>query len=373
MKLASDLLGIQTIRFEEKDLAAVRQLPGRKWLLERKLWAFPYTFRAVELFMSAFPCSSVRVDAGLLEECEPLRIWMEDGARQQLQASMRWGAAEKTAVVHLLKTKGYSPSTLKAYLSQLERFFRFFRSCSKEEAAVSPGGVLRLYCVHMLDSGLSHSHVNQAISAIKLYLQQVCGILAGDVVYLRPKREEKLPNVLSQAEVVQLLRSVANLKHRAILTLAYSSGLRVGEVVRLRMDDFDVERKTIHIRQGKGKKDRYTVLSEAALAVIHSYVALYAPKHWLFPGQNPSSHLTERTVQKVFEQTLAKAAIQKQVSVHSLRHSFATHLLEDGIDLRYIQELLGHESSRTTERYTHVTLKAVRRIQSPLDRLRGDL
>ncbi len=155
-----------------------------------------------------------------------------------------------------------------------------------------------------------------------------------------------------------------------MLFLTYSSGLRVSEVVRLRLADLDSERKTVHVRQGKGRKDRLTVLSDGAYEIVLQYIQLEKPgTGWLFPGQYQGSHLTERTLQKVFENAVMNAKIMKKVSLHSLRHSFATHLLEGGIDIRYIQELLGHQSMRTTEIYTHVAIKDVRRIQSPLDRL----
>ncbi len=143
----------------------------------------------------------------------------------------------------------------------------------------------------------------------------------------------------------------------------------MGEVVRLKVEDIDKERKLIHVRQGKGRNDRYTILSEAALQVVDIYCQKYRPSDWLFPGADPDRHVTERSVQHIFEQAREKVGIKKDVSVHSLRHSFATHLLEGGTDLRYIQELLGHKSSKTTEIYTHVSERDIRRIQSPLDRL----
>jgi site-specific recombinase XerD len=149
----------------------------------------------------------------------------------------------------------------------------------------------------------------------------------------------------------------------------YSSGLRVSEVVRLRIKDIDSRRMTIGVKQAKGRKDRITILSNTGLDVLRSYVKKYRPEEWLFPGQDESKHLAERTVQRIFENACKTAKINKDVSVHSLRHSFATHLLEGGTDLRYIQELLGHSSSKTTEIYTHVSTKSIGKIQSPLDRL----
>lgn len=151
--------------------------------------------------------------------------------------------------------------------------------------------------------------------------------------------------------------------------LIYSAGLRVGEVVRLKPEDIDSERGLIHVRQGKGRKDRYSLLAVQALDGLRIYFREYRPLKWLFPGSQPDRHLTERSVQKIFEHACVRAEIKKEVSVHALRHSFATHLLEGGTDLRYIQELLGHASCKTTEIYTHVSQKNLKNIQSPLDRL----
>ncbi|RZN37554.1 MAG: recombinase XerC [Methanophagales archaeon ANME-1-THS] len=185
----------------------------------------------------------------------------------------------------------------------------------------------------------------------------------------RPKKDKKLPVVLSQAEVSQILSSVSNIKHKAILMLIYSAGLRVGEVVRLKPEDIDSERTLIHIKGAKGKKDRYTMLSDVIIEIFKEYWKRYKPEKWLFMGIKPEKHISTRTVQAIFEHTCEKAGITKGVSVHSLRHSFATHLLESGTDLRYIQELLGHKSSKMTEIYTHVSNKDIGKIKSPLDSL----
>ena len=154
--------------------------------------------------------------------------------------------------------------------------------------------------------------------------------------------------------------------------LMYSAGLRVGEVVKLKIEDIEVKRKLIRVRGGKGRKDRYTVLSEIALRTFREYVDKYKPEKWLFPGQRKDKHISTRTVQAIFEKARDKAGIKKDATVHSLRHSFATHLLESGVDLRYIQELLGHKSSKTTEIYTHVSTKNLSKIKSPLDLMGGE-
>ena len=170
-------------------------------------------------------------------------------------------------------------------------------------------------------------------------------------------------------EVKDTIYGGINLKHRLILMLIYSAGLRVGEVVKVSVD---VERGMIRIRGGKGRKDRYTIFSEAALNTFKEYVEKYKPGKWLFPGQRKDKHISTRTVQAIFEKARDKAGIKKDATVHSLRHSFATHLLESGVDLRYIQELPGHKSSKTTEIYTHVSTKELSKIKSPFDLMGGE-
>ncbi len=185
----------------------------------------------------------------------------------------------------------------------------------------------------------------------------------------RPRKDKKLPVVLSKEEVAKIINSVDNVKHKAILMLVYSAGLRVGEVVRLKTEDIDSKRMLIHIKGAKGRKDRYTLLSEIALGILREYWRQYKPQKWLFEGARKDRYITTRTVDKVMEHACTKADINKDVSVHTLRHSFATHLLEGGTDLRYIQELLGHQSSKTTEIYTHVSTQSLGKIKSPLDGL----
>jgi len=210
------------------------------------------------------------------------------------------------------------------------------------------------------------STLNQAINALKFYYGTM---LKKKFVYevKRPRKDKKLPVVLSQEEVAKILSLVYNIKHKAILMLIYSAGLRVGEVVKLKPEDIDSKRMLIHVKDSKGRKDRYTLLSERALEVLKAYWRQYKPQKWLFDGAKEGRYLTTRTVEKILENACKKAGIRKDASVHTLRHSFATHLLEGGTDLRYIQELLGHKDSKTTEIYTHVSNKSLGKIKSPLD------
>jgi site-specific recombinase XerD len=224
--------------------------------------------------------------------------------------------------------------------------------------------------LHLIEvKGRAAGTVNQVFNSLRfLYVELykkpfVIGSLP------RPRRESKLPDVLSENEVKKMFSTVRNLKHRTMLMLAYASGLRVSELVRLRVEDIDAERGLIHIRDAKGKRDRFTLFPDSLRGQLVGYWKLYRlPKTgWLFPGQTMDRHLTERSIQAVIGRALKTAGIGKPVSMHTLRHSFATHLLEHGTDLRYIQELLGHQSIRTTQIYTHVSQKAIGKIRSPLD------
>lgn len=264
-----------------------------------------------------------------------------------------------------LKLKGYSNKTIKAYKNHLYKFFNFLGA----KKAITKKNVNNYILYLLEEEKLSNSYVNQALSSIKFFTKNILeNELLLENIY-RPKNENKLPDVLSQKEVARILSVVNNLKHKTILYVVYSAGLRVGEVVRLKIADIDSDRMLIRVKQGKGRKDRYTLLSEKCLVQLREYYKSCQPRAWLFPGGKKGKHLTERSVQKIFKKACKKAKIIKDVSVHSLRHSFATHLLEKGTDLRYIQKLLGHKSSTTTEIYTHVSKRDISKIKNPLDEI----
>jgi site-specific recombinase XerD len=226
-----------------------------------------------------------------------------------------------------------------------------------------------VFCQYLvIDRKVSASHQNQAINAIKFYYERVLGGQRKFYNLVRPNKEKALPNVLSTQEVTALLKATTNLKHRAILTTIYSSGLRIGEAINLKIKDIDSNRMQIRVEQAKGKKDRYTLLSTKTLTLLRTYIKTYRPKTHLFEGPEGGPY-SARSIQVFFKERCQKAGITKKVTVHTLRHSFATHLLEKGTDLRYIQVLLGHESSKTTEIYTHMTTKGFDQIISPMDDL----
>ena len=264
-----------------------------------------------------------------------------------------------------LRLRNYSQKTIKSYLSCLRTFVDYSRPRHPRQLTEND---IRSYLLHLFETKhLASGTINQIFSALRFLYVELYKMPFTIKDIPRPRRGKQLPMVLSQEEVVRILGAVSNLKHRTILMLIYSAGLRVGESVRLKLSDIDGSRGLIHLRNAKGNKDRYTLLSEILLQELRSYYREYHPRDFLFEGAEGRRHLSERSVQHVFERAVTTAGITKRVSVHSLRHSFATHLLENGTDLRYIQELLGHSSSKTTEIYTHVSKKTLGKIVNPLD------
>jgi integrase/recombinase XerD len=269
-----------------------------------------------------------------------------------------------------LEVRNYSPSTRRIYVSHVARFARHFGRSPSELGSEEA----RAYVSHLVEEKkISLSYYNQVVSALRFLYRvtldrpEMIGRLP------RPRREKRLPTVLSRDEVVRLLHAVENPTHRLLLLVAYAGGLRVSEVVGLRVNDIDSERMVIHVRQGKGRKDRQVMLSPVLLEELRRYWRRAQPREWLFPGQTAGRPRTCRSVQRICKKAAEAAGLSegRRISVHTLRHSFATHLLESGTDLRVIQTLLGHSSVRTTTCYTHVSTDRLRSIVSPLDRLEG--
>jgi len=263
-----------------------------------------------------------------------------------------------------MELKGYSIITIKNYLGHMRRYTIYLG-----RSPVFAGEVeVKRYLSHLIsDQKCSRSHVNQTFSALKVFYEKV--VKKPDVVGQIPriKQAKKLPVVLSTGEVSRLLTALPNLKHRTILTVIYSAGLRLSEVCHLKVSDIDSDRMQIRVRQGKGMKDRYTLLAKGTVHLLRLYWQAYRPADWLFPGQDVTRPLSDRSVQKIFKKALSKAEITKEATVHTLRHCFATHLLETGVDVYYIQKLMGHASVNTTSIYLHVTGRDLSRITSPLD------
>lgn len=266
-----------------------------------------------------------------------------------------------------LSSRRYSSNTIKTYTEALRVFIRFMGE--KKPEGWNLADIVRFNNDYILKNGHSVSYQNQMVNAIKLYLKVVENkhILVEEIH--RPRPEHRLPNVLSKEEVKAILQALSNLKHRCMLSVMYSCGLRRGELLSLKPVDIDSKRNLVHIRLGKGKKDRVVPLSGRVLEMLREYYTAYKPQRWLFEGQKSGQPYDERSLSEVLKQARQKAGITKPVTLHWLRHSYATHLLESGTDLRYIQELLGHKHSKTTEIYTHVSTQSLQRIKSPFDDL----
>lgn len=266
-----------------------------------------------------------------------------------------------------MKSKRYSENTIKTYTEALKSFLMFYNSKPIED--ISNEDLITYNNDYILKNNLSSSYQNQIVNAVKLFFKTIENKVMNEELIHRPKKERLLPNVLSKEEVKLILNALGNIKHRTMLSLIYSCGLRRSELLKLKPTDIDSNRNIIIIKAAKGKKDRIVPLSEKILVMLREYYKSYKPKTWLFEGQKENEPYDERSLSNVLKQALAKTNIKKPVSLHWLRHSYATHLLEAGTDLRYIQEILGHSNSKTTEIYTHVSTHSIQKIVSPFDNL----
>lgn len=259
--------------------------------------------------------------------------------------------------------RGFSRRTIKSYLAHNQHFLEFV---GKSARAVDSQDV-KNYLLYLKSQNYTNTSLNQVISALKFYYGQ---ILKRKLFFSiqRPKKEKFLPTVLTRAEIIKIINCAHNLKHKLLLSLMYGSGLRVSEVVKIKINHLDLISKSLLVKDAKGQKDRLTLLSGISIKLLNLYLPkLPATQKYLFSGQQGESHLSQRSVQKIFEHALQESGIKKDATCHSLRHSFATHLLESGVDIRYIQKLLGHQNIKTTEIYTHVARNFFNNIKSPLD------
>lgn len=296
---------IITFDYSPERVRKIKQVSNR-WNQLGKYWEIPYTEQDIKRLLNVFQDEEIIFESALdFEISGPNLVWLN---------GMIWlkELVEKTEST--LKLKGYSSQTIDVYKGHVQRFFEFIKK--RPDQVVNED--IEKYLLDLLDQRkVSYSYMNQAISAIKFVYKHVTNSRnVYEIKVPRPKKVEKLPDILSKYEVIRIFKGVINLKHRAILMLTYSAGLRVSEVVSLKVMDIDSKRMLIHVRQGKGRKDRYTILSENALGALRTYAKEYHPSEWLFPGDLIGRHLTERSAQKVFASACIKAGIKKDVSIH---------------------------------------------------------
>jgi integrase/recombinase XerD len=373
-------IGISFSKNEEIN-SIVRRITGIKWSQTHKCWYLPLSEPSHRIILENLQ-SKTKLDTTLLDAYLNKREAVQSTFTSTEQRSPAKTVATSTVwklskenlqalqrFVEQLKLKAYSPSTIKTYRSEFLQLLQLLRKKSVNELTVDDLRRYFIYCFEKLN--LTESTLHSRINAIKFYFEQVLERQKFFWEIPRPKKPLQLPNVLGEKEITRLFKSLTNLKHKAILFTAYSAGLRVSETVSLRLQDIDSDRMQIKIKSGKGKKDRYVALSPIVLDILRSYVKLSKPRpvKFLFESETPGQAYSSRSAQKVFQRAKEKAGIRKEVSFHSLRHSFATHLLEKGIDIRFIKDILGHFSIKTTERYLHLKREQLIQIVSPLDDL----
>jgi site-specific recombinase XerD len=344
------------LRYIEGLRARLLPLHGLEWNRQEG-WHMPKDAGNWKLLQDIFGRDGIDIRGGKKSNSthgQRTAISIQQTPLQMLALTKTW---EKLVI------KRYSMSTMRAYRSCLELFFAHFSD--KDPADIGEEEIKGYLMDGISRKGWRESTQNSHVNAIKFYYEKVLG--RSRMVYdIRARKAETLPGVFSQDEVGRLFKAVTNLKHRSILMTIYSAGLRVSEVVNLRKADLLTGRGQIFIRSGKGKKDRYTLLSEKLKPLLEEYVKAYKPSYWLFEGQDHGQY-SVRSVQQLFRDAVQLSGVNPYATVHTLRHSFATHLLENGTDLRYIQELLGHSNPKTTQIYTHITKRGLDKIRSPLD------
>jgi integrase/recombinase XerD len=348
----------------DERVADIRSFKGRRWDAERKVWLLPVTPEAT-VFIDFLTKHRLVKEAFL-----PPRKSVpqpKPAVATELPSLPEEKRAKVNEFEHYLKAKRFSSSTIKTYSDALRIFLRFFAEKPIEQ--IDNQDVIHFNVQYILVKNYSSTYQNQVVNAIKKFFYKIENRALDLEAIERPKKEFRLPEVLSKKEIKSIISSPKNLKHRTMLSVIYACGLRRSELLNMLPSDIDSKRSVIIIRQGKGNKDRIVPLSATILEMLREYYRLYRPKKYLFEGQHAGEKYSAASLQKVLKQAAQSAKITKPVTLHWLRHSYATHLLESGTDLRYIQELLGHKSSRTTEIYTHVSTKSLQNIKSPFDDL----
>ena len=354
-----DRIGIRPLGYDTTFPSMMKTVEGSRWTPDVKWWHIPYSPQSYKQLQEVFGLGQIEVRKSLPSSSQkraidPKKGWVHLTYHQEL-----------VKLEERLRLKRYSYNTVKTYKNFFAQFLAFYPEEHPEK--ITKVSIETFLLQTSEERRWSESTQNQAVNAIKFYYEKVLG-QARTFYEFRPKRSKTLPNVFSEQEVEKLFSVISNLKHQTILMLIYSAGLRIGECIKMRKADLDFDRNTVFVKSGKGKKDRISVLSQKLKGQLNRYMEAHKPDYWLFEGQTGGNY-SPRSIQVVFRRAVDKAGVNPFSTVHTLRHSFATHLLERGMDLRSIQELLGHNSSETTQIYTHITRKMENKFVSPLDYL----
>jgi len=349
-----------TYRADKVISALIQQLPETQWSKEHDMYYTPNNSNKVGLILRTFR-GIAWVNMNTFLPNKPIR----NGFNSPLvldETKMEASPVPK-AYFDKLKLKRYSLNTARSYIACFEKYMSFFNDAPPMNLTEAD---IRQFMHKLIQDGASGSQQNQYINAIKFYYEVVMGMPKRFYALERPIKEKPLPTVCSREEIMKIISLATNIKHRCIISLLYSTGMRRSELLNLKIEDIDSKSWRIKIRKGKGKKDRYTLLSQRLLTDLRRYYLIYKPKEYLFEGAKGGMY-SGSSIQKLINKLVKQAGIRKRVTAHTLRHSFATHLLENGTDIRYIQVLLGHGSLKTTEIYTLVATKHLQTIVNPLD------
>lgn len=346
-------------------IATIRSLAGVEWSQIHKTLYLPYTSANKQRLYRHLRHFNYYVDYSALKNLREAYVTDIPLARK---APLRALSKDHYVILENFKTylrqKRYSKNTETTYVGVLVVFFRFHNA--KDIKDINEADVVLFNQDYILQRGYGRTFQNQVTSALKLFYKYYDhrNLIVEEIE--RPKKEKRLPEILSKEEVKQLLISIKNVKHKTILSLVYACGLRIGEALSLKIDDIDSTRGFIHIKHAKGAKDRYVPLSDKTLALLRHYYQLHRPKKYLFEGVDGGMY-SQESCRKILRKAIRSTRIKKHVTLHTLRHSYATHLLESGTDLRYIQTILGHNSPKTTMIYTHVSEGSLKKIKNPFD------
>lgn len=352
-------------KYNNELIGIVKKLPDRKWSATKKCWYIPFREDYQSVLTHQFK------NIADLKFIESVAVNFKNPPDLKYKAPYKDRLDKDTAsylkeLAGLMQGRRYSDSTVKNYISLLETFFGYYHDKSPDEICLDD--IERYNFEVIIKHKYSVVYQRQLVNALKVYFKYFPNESFQIGELERPKNEMKIPEILSHSEVLRLLMATPNLKHRSILVLLYSSGFRISELINLKIADIDFDRKQLRIRQSKGKKDRMVTLSPRIYSLINDYLNSYQPKIYMFNGQKGGRY-TSSSVRHFLAKATKKAGIKKRVSPHTLRHCYATHLLESGVDLKYVQELLGHSRPETTQIYLHVTQKKLMAVASPIDTL----
>lgn len=349
----------------------IKHINGRKWDIEKLCWILPNVKQSYWILKEHIGLNNIRFDYKIQKDIPESYIFQYYKKKEKQKTPPKGfellNEIQKKAIYQLeeqIILRQLSQFTLKSYRNHLIALFLYFPKIDPENISVKD---VEMYLLHQIKfKKISESTQNQIINSVKAYWEKVLNRPKGRIDIPRPKKPKHLPNVFSQEEVIQLIESPKNLKHKLILLLIYSAGLRIGEVVKIRTRDININRRVIFIKDGKGKKDRFVTLAEAVLPFLKKYTHEYRPTYWLIEGQSGGQY-SKNSINKIFHIALKKSKIFAYGTVHTLRHSYATHCIENGFSIALLQEALGHQSIKTTEKYLHISSKALKKLKSPFD------